>query len=159
MYSLFPRGGVPALCTRYSKKATTHAAVKTHAVPRMRPVIGRFTTEVENFHGRMAMVGIAMGTIFESTGLGRMPGQTIMQQFTTETGILTVPALAFVTVVTAAVIFETVNPATLRREEPELEVFTKPGFTPETEMLHGRLAMLGFAYALLSEQLYSTLVL
>jgi hypothetical protein len=51
------------------------------------------------------------------------------------------------------------NPVTIKNEEPELSVFEKPGFTLETEILHGRIAMLVFAYALASEQLYSTLAL
>ena len=40
-----------------------------------------------------------------------------------------------------------------------LDIFTTPGFTLETEILHGRMAMLAFAYTVLSEQLYTHLVL
>lgn len=122
--------------------------------PRMRTTFGRFTTDVENFHGRIAMIGITGCAVDET--FAKLP---IVQQFVTETGVSSIALLAFVTVVTSAFILETLNPTTIKREEPELEIFSKPGFTLETEILHGRIAMLAFAYAVLSEQLYSALIL
>lgn len=120
----------------------------------MTTTVGRFTTEVENFHGRLAMMGLA-GCALDET----MSKMTVVQQFVSETHVPSQAAFAFVAVVTTAVVLETFNPVTVKREEPVLDVFTNPGFTLETEILHGRLAMLGFAYTLLSEQLYSGLVL
>lgn len=116
--------------------------------------IGRFTTNVENFHGRIAMLGLA------GCSLNELVAKTpIVQQFVNETGVSELQAVAFVTVVTSAFVLETCNPTVVKKEEPELDVFTNPGFTLETEILHGRIAMLVFAYALVSEQLYSVLVL
>ncbi len=128
--------------------------VYTQATTRMRTTIGRFTTDVENFHGRIAMLGIT-GCAFDET-IQKLP---IVQQFVAETGIPSIDLIAFITIVTSAFILETFNPTTIRREEPELDIFTKPGFTLETEILHGRMAMLAFAYTVLSEQLYSGLIL
>lgn len=128
--------------------------VSVHASSRMRTTVGRFTTDVENFHGRIAMLGIT-GCALDET-FQKLP---IVSQFVQETGIPSVDVLAFVTVVTSAFVLETLNPTVIRQEEPELDVFSNPGFTKETEVLHGRIAMLAFAYALLSEQLYSKLVL
>jgi hypothetical protein len=121
---------------------------------KIRNVIGRFTTDVENFHGRIAMLGIT-GCALDET-LSKLP---ILQQITTETGIPSIQVIALVTVITSAFILEIINPVTVQTEEPELEIFTNPGFTLETEILHGRMAMLAFLYALVSEQLYSNLVL
>ena len=124
------------------------------SAPRTRITVGRFTTDVENFHGRIAMLGITGCTLDET--FQKIP---VVQQFVTETGIPSIDLLAFITIVTAAFILETFNPVVIRREEPELEIFTKPGFTLETEILHGRMAMLAFTYTVLSEQLYKQLVL
>lgn len=121
---------------------------------RTRTVVGRFTTQVENFHGRIAMLGIT-GCALDET-LSKLP---ILQQVTTETGIPSIQVIALITVITSAFVLEVINPVTIQTEEPELEIFTNPGFTLETEILHGRMAMLGFLYALVSEQLYSSLVL
>lgn len=124
------------------------------SAPRTRITVGRFTTDVENFHGRIAMLGITGCTLDET--FQKLP---VVQQFVTETGIPSIDLLAFITIVTTAFILETFNPVVIRREEPELEIFTKPGFTLETEILHGRMAMLAFAYTVLSEQLYKQLIL
>lgn len=121
---------------------------------RVQKTIGRFTTDIENFHGRLAMVGLT-GCAF-SEAISNIP---IVQQFVIETGVPSIDLLAFISIVTSAFILETVNPTTMTREEIELDVFSKPGFTLETEILHGRLAMLVFAYAVLEEQVYSKLVL
>lgn len=128
-------------------------------VPKTRPqrtmsTIGRFTTDVENFHGRLAMLGLV------GCGLNEVVSKTpIVTQFVSETGVSPLQITAFITVVTGAFILETINPITIKNEEPELSVFENPGFTLETEILHGRIAMLAFGYAILSEQLYSTLAL
>lgn len=126
----------------------------TQAIVRQRTTVGRFTTDVENFHGRIAMLGIT-GCALDET-IQKLP---IVQQFVSETGIPSIDLIAFITIVTSAFILETFNPTTIRKQEPELDIFTKPGFTLETEILHGRMAMLAFAYTVLSEQLYSQLIL
>jgi Chlorophyll A-B binding protein len=135
-------------------KYTTYRDISSLKMKKTRTVVGRFTTDVENFHGRIAMVGLT-GCALDET-LSKLP---ILQQLTTETGIPSIQIVAFVVVITTAFILETFNPVVVKTEEPELEIFTKPGFTLETEILHGRMAMLAFAYALLSEQLYAQLVL
>jgi hypothetical protein len=116
--------------------------------------VGRFTTDVENFHGRIAMLGIT-GCALDET-LSKLP---ILSQLSQETGLPTLQIIAVVTVITSAFVLEALNPVAIKTEEPELDIFTKPGFTLETEILHGRMAMLAFAYAVLSEQLYTNLVL
>jgi hypothetical protein len=121
---------------------------------RYQTTVGRFTTDVENFHGRMAMVGL-VGTTFGEE-FYKTP---IVQQFVSETGIPSIDLFAFVVVVTSLFILESVSPKTERREETELDVFSNPGFTLETEILHGRMAMLAFTYSTLYEQLYSKLSL
>jgi hypothetical protein len=145
----------PKVPVQYPKN---HTLVKIRTTPpkpvRMRTVYGRFTTDVENFHGRIAMLGLAGCTLDET--ISKLP---IIQQFVTETGISSIQLIAFITVVTSAFILETYNPVVIKKEEPELDIFTTPGFTLETEILHGRIAMLVFAYAVLSEQLYSVLAL
>lgn len=144
------------LQNNYSTRTVPTRGVKVYAssTPRLRTTVGRFTTDVENFHGRIAMLGIT-GCALDET-FQKIP---IVSQFVQETGVPSVDVLAFVTVVTSAFVLETLNPTVIRQEEPELDVFSNPGFTKETEILHGRIAMLAFAYALLSEQLYSRLVL
>lgn len=122
--------------------------------PRMRTTLGRFTTDVENLHGRIAMVGLCGCALDES--LTHIP---VVQQFVTETGMPSINLFAFVTFVTSVFILEAFNPITIRKEEPELDIFNNPGFTLETEILHGRMAMLAFAYVVLAEQLYAKLVL
>lgn len=136
------------------QKNDNHRNVYTRAITRMRTTVGRFTTDVENFHGRIAMLGIT-GCALDET-IQKIP---IVQQFVSETGIPSIDLIAFITIITSAFILETFNPITIRQEEPELDIFTNPGFTLETEILHGRLAMLAFAYTVLSEQLYSQLIL
>lgn len=142
--------------TSYSTRTSPLRCVKVYAssTPRLRTTVGRFTTDIENFHGRIAMLGIT-GCALDET-FQKLP---IVSQFVQETGIPSLDVLAFITVVTSAFVLETLNPTVIRQEEPELDVFSKPGFTKESEILHGRIAMLAFAYALLSEQLYSKLVL
>ncbi len=147
------------LTSKTISRVQTHAnkqnvPVSVSSTPRTRITVGRFTTDVENFHGRIAMLGIT-GCALDET-FQKLP---VVQQFVTETSIPSIDLLAFITVVTSAFVLETFNPVVIRQEEPELDVFSKPGFTLETEILHGRIAMLAFAYTVLSEQLYKQLVL
>lgn len=132
--------------------------VKQMIVPiratRIQKTFGRFTTDVENFHGRLAMLGITGCAIDET--LQKLP---VVQQWVAETGVPSNVLFAFIVVATATFILETVNPATPSRSEPELNVFSKPGFTLETEILHGRMAMLAFAYTVIGEQVTSKLLL
>lgn len=137
------------------KNSTKRNHVITHA-NRLRTQItkGRFTTDVENFHGRIAMIGIT-GCAFGEQ-FAKLP---IVQQVTIETGLTPLQTLALVTVITSAFVLETLNPVTIKNEEIELDVLSNPGFTLETEILHGRIAMLAFAWAVLGEELYSKLFL
>lgn len=116
--------------------------------------VGRFTTDVENFHGRIAMLGMT-GCAFDET-IQRIP---VVQQIVTETGLTSFQIIAIITAVTAVFILETINPSSDRRPEKELAVFSKPGFTLETEIFHGRMAMLAFAYTVIGEQVSNTLLL
>lgn len=138
-----------------NKRTTT----RTHGIPppsarfhRVQNTIGRFNTDVENFHGRMAMLGLVGCALDEY-----VYNTPIVQQFVAETGIPSVDVGAFVVVVTAIIILEALNPKTERRVERQLQVFSHPGFTLETEILHGRLAMLAFLFVVVSEQVYGHL--
>lgn len=130
------------------------ARIPVRTTPRIQKTLGRFTTDVENFHGRLAMLGITGCALDES--IQKLP---IVQQWVSETGVPAYQLFAFVAAVTTVFVLETINPVVTTKNEKELDVFSNPGFTLETEILHGRIAMLAFAYAVLIEQVYSTLVL
>lgn len=133
------------------RKRTTIVA---KAMPKLRVTVGRFTTEVENFHGRIAMLGIT-GCAFGEQ-FAQLP---IVQQFTLETGLTGIQTLALVTIITSAFILEALNPVTIKNVEEELDVLARPGFTKEAEILNGRVAMLAFAWAVLGEEVYNKLFL
>ena len=121
---------------------------------RKQMTFGRFTTNVENFHGRLAMLGLtgcSLGEIIKK--------MTFIQQFVTETEIKEYQLTSLIIVTTSIFILEIINPLTMKRVEKELDVFTNPGFNLETEIFHGRMAMLVFAYFIISEQTYNTPVL
>lgn len=133
------------------RKRTTIVA---KAIPKLRVTVGRFTTEVENFHGRIAMLGIT-GCAFGEQ-FAQLP---IVQQFTLETGLTGIQTLALITIITSAFILEALNPVTIKNVEEELDVLARPGFTKEAEILNGRVAMLAFAWAVLGEEVYNKLFL
>lgn len=133
------------------RKRTTIVA---KAMPKLRVTVGRFTTEVENFHGRIAMLGIT-GCAFGEQ-FAQIP---IVQQFTLETGLSGLQILALITIITSAFILEAFNPVTIKNVEEELDVLARPGFTKEAEILNGRVAMLAFAWAVLGEEVYNKLFL
>lgn len=133
------------------RKRTTIVA---KAMPRLRVTVGRFTTEVENFHGRIAMLGIT-GCAFGEQ-FSQLP---IVQQVTLETGLTGIQTLALITIITSAFILEALNPVTIKNVEEELDVLARPGFTKEAEILNGRVAMLAFAWAVLGEEIYNKLFL
>ena len=133
------------------RKRTTIVA---KAIPKLRVTVGRFTTEVENFHGRIAMLGIT-GCAFGEQ-FAQLP---IVQQFTLETGLTGIQTLALITIITSAFILEALNPVTIKNVEEELDVLARPGFTKEAEILNGRVAMLAFAWAVLGEEIYNKLFL
>lgn len=115
--------------------------------------IGRFNTNIENFHGRLAMLGIfgcSLNEIFEE--------QTIIQQFVNETGIPSYQIISFICFTTLIFLLEIINPITELRIEKELSVFTNPGFTIDTEVLHGRMAMLVFMYIITNEYIYNSII-
>ena len=115
----------------------------------------RFTLAVERFHGRIAMVGLTTGGLLEHFGY-KLP---IATQLATETGLSTSVIGATVAAITTALVLEAVNPVSKRIEaEVPPAVFSNPGFTSETEILHGRIAMLAFAYVVLAER-FTTMVL
>ena len=123
-------------------------------VPTVAMTAGTFTTATENLHGRIAMCGLTAAYIIEqSTGI------PIGQQITSITGQSLMNVGAFVTLVTLGFILYVFNPTTPRRFEEELQVWDKPGFTLETEILHGRIAMLGFTFAFIAEILSKHLML
>lgn len=138
---------VPKLQNAISRKYTVTVQAK-----RSVKTIGRFTTTVENFHGRLAMLGITGCAVGEM--VSKVP---IADQINLEIGLSPIEALATITVVTSVFILEAFNPAVEKNEEEELDVFSNPGFTLETEILHGRIAMLAFAYILMSEAFYQIL--
>lgn len=146
----------PMASSSSSKKPnyTMYRDLKPIKRPRLQKVVGRFTTGVENFHGRLAMLGMTGCTVGEQ--MFHIP---ILQQLSNETNLTAIQIIAGVAFITNLFILETFNPATTVIEEPELDIFTKPGFTLETEILHGRMAMLAFFYTVLSEVLYKSLVL
>lgn len=121
---------------------------------RYNTTIGRFTRDVENFHGRLAMIGIIGSTFGEE-----VYNTPIVKQIVIETGIPSIDIFAFIVVTTVLFILQTINPSTTSHIEKELDVFSNPGFTLETEILHGRMAMLAFTYSVLVEQLFSKLTL
>jgi hypothetical protein len=58
--------------------------------PRTVRTIGRFTTDVENFHGRLAMLGLV------GCGLNEIVSKTpIVTQFVSETGVSALQITAF----------------------------------------------------------------
>lgn len=118
-----------------------------NAPPSVIMTVGRFTTNVENLHGRLAMLGITGCAIQEHMG----NGLTIGQQLTSVTGASVTTAAAVVSAITLGFILHVLNPNTIRRFESDPMVWGKPGFTVGSEILNGRLAMLGFAYAFVSE--------
>ena len=114
----------------------------------------RFTLKTENFHGRLAMLGMTVGGAMEHFGY-KLP---IVDQVPSEFGIPFMTVAAAVGVLTSAFVLEAVNPVTEVKKEQVIDVFSKPGFSKETEILHGRIAMLAFAYAIVAEQFTSNVL-
>lgn len=96
----------------------------------------------------MAMVSLTACTLLEETTRTMVP-----QQLGPHAGDVAVA----VGVITLGFLLQAANGATVP-EEP-LDVLGAPGWTLETEILHGRLAMLAFAYVLVAEGLYGHPVL
>jgi hypothetical protein len=139
-----------------SKKAVIKVPA-TYAKNTLFPTVrvpARFTIDTERFHGRLAMVGLTGSAIMEHIGY-KLP---VMQQITTELGVSFMTVAGVVTIITSAILLETINPQTERVEEQVPQVWSKPGFSVETEILHGRLAMLAFAYTLIAENFTSTVL-
>lgn len=132
------------LPTKYSKSPLVSQA-KVIAIPRP-PHRNTFNTEVENFHGRMAMLGLVGITVTE-----KITGLTLPQQIVHETGFRFMDVSFSVACLTGFFILRALNPKNQPHSEEEVDTLSSPGFTPETELLHGRIAMLGFAYIVLAE--------
>lgn len=139
------------LTRKVSVVSSAQKAVVSNKVVR---VPFRFSLKTENFHGRLAMIGMTTAGVFEHFGY-KLP---IIDQIQTEFGIPFMTVAATVSVLTSAFILEAVNPVTEVKEEQAINVFSKPGFSKETEILHGRIAMLAFAYALVAEQFTATVL-
>ena len=122
------------------------ARAKIIAIPYDNRTRKSFSREVENLHGRLAMIGITGVSIVE-----RMSGLTFPDQVMTETGFKFEDVAAVVALATTFFILRAANPKNETHEVQDLDVFSSPGFTSGTEILHGRLAMLGFAYIVLAE--------
>ncbi len=118
---------------------------KVIAIPRP-PPRNTFNAEVENFHGRIAMLGLVGITVTE-----KITGMTLPQQVVQETGIKFMDVSFGVACLTGFFILRALNPKNQPDIEEEIDTLSSPGFTRETEILHGRIAMLGFAYIVLAE--------
>lgn len=153
---------------------------KSTSVPQVasKRIFGRFNTDIENIHGRIAMTGITIGAINELTAHIRdssvASSPTMYDQLVNDTQFAiesvtkihnNVPVHVTSTGVTASIVFITsffiiqafgdIN----KTYEDEVQVFSKPGFTRESEILNGRVAMLVAMYILLSEQIYHHLLI
>jgi Chlorophyll A-B binding protein len=123
------------------------------------PVIGRFTVDAEVAHGRLAMLGLA-GSFATCRLAPQHPG--LIAQVDAALSLASVPlpyAVAAVSLVTAGFIAHAANPTTQRSQEDAVPVWDNPGWTIESEVLNGRLAMLAFSYVLIADALYGKVVL
>ena len=155
--------------------AATKTTTKVVAMPMSKRVFGRFNTDVENIHGRIAMMGITLGSLNElTTQIKEGLAPTMYEQLVDDTQFVVesvtkspnhIPIHVSSAGVTATLVFITsffiiqALGDTKAKYEDELEVFSKPGFTRESEILNGRIAMLVAMYILLSEQIYHHLLI
>lgn len=137
-----------------TKKLSVVPSVQKSVSTKVVRVPFRFSFKTENFHGRLAMIGMTAAGAMEHFGY-KLP---IMDQIQTEFGIPFMTVAATVGVLTSAFVLEAVNPVTEMKEEQVIDVFSNPGFSKETEILHGRIAMLAFAYALVAEHFTSNVL-
>ena len=130
MSSLIRASIKPSYYKRYETKAS--AERKTSRVPKLTPIDSPkdFLSVAERVNGRAAMIGFTSAVIDEV-----MTGSSISTQFHDNIGLsVAVASLAFLG--TAA------NP----KDEGYIQGFWKP----ETELVNGRLAMVGIASLLLT---------
>lgn len=107
---------------------------------------GRFTVDNENFHGRLAMASlVACATVehFQRVGINEQVQKITHVSPSTVGAVIAATTIVF--------ILQSINPKAMGSYENEVRVFDKPGFTQETEILHGRIAMMVFAYAVIAE--------
>lgn len=153
-----------------SPKTSQNAVQNTKlSTPVSKRVFGRFSTDVENLHGRIAMMGITIGSLNELTNTIKQGfAPTMYDQLVDDTQFVVTKSSNLnvsSTDVTAALVFITsffiiqALGDTKAKYEDELQVFSKPGFTRESEILNGRIAMLVAMYILLSEQIYHHLLI
>lgn len=109
---------------------------------------GRFNIETENFHGRMAMI-----SLIPCVALEKLKGIQIPDQIASVTHLPLSTVGGIIVFVTMGFILHSVNPKTEGAFQQDLRVFENPGFTLETEVLHGRIAMMVFSYAIIAELL------
>jgi hypothetical protein len=76
---------------------------------------------------------------------------TIPQQLDLIPGLHFTQVAEVVAAVTTLFVLRAMNPDNHVEAEPEPAVWDHPGFTQETEILHGRIAMLTFAYIVIVE--------
>ena len=134
MSSLIRASIKPSYYKRYETKAS--AERKTSRVPKLTPIDRPkdFLSVAERVNGRAAMIGFTSAVVDEV-----MTGSSISTQFHDNIGLsVAVASLAFLG--TAA------NP----KDEGYVQGFWKP----ETELVNGRLAMVGIASLLLTESLH-----
>ena len=134
MSSLIRASIKPSYYKRYETKAS--AERNTSRVPKLTPIDRPkdFLSVAERVNGRAAMIGFTSAVVDEV-----MTGSSISTQFHDNIGLsVAVASLAFLG--TAA------NP----KDEGYVQGFLKP----ETELVNGRLAMVGIASLLLTESLH-----
>jgi hypothetical protein len=134
MSSLIRASIKPSYYKRYETKAS--AERNTSRVPKLTPIDRPkdFLSVAERVNGRAAMIGFTSAVVDEV-----MTGSSISTQFHDNIGLsVAVASLAFLG--TAA------NP----KDEGYVQGFWKP----ETELVNGRLAMVGIASLLLTESLH-----
>ena len=92
---------------------TTKAVPSRNQTVRMRKTEGRFTTDVENLHGRLAMLGLT-GCALDET----LSKTSVVQQLVTETGIPSIDVLAFITVAMASLSWRRSTRSPFKRRSP-----------------------------------------
>lgn len=105
-----------------------------------------FTRDIENAHGRLAMLGIVGVATVE-----RYTSMPLPIQLAKELGVDLSNITAFVALVTFFFVLKSIGPLDVSEAPEEIDTLSAPGFTLETEILHGRVAMLGFAYLVAAE--------
>ena len=137
MSSLICASVKPSYYKRYQTKASAEGETSSVRSPSKLKPLGRpndFLSVAERVNGRAAMIGFTSAAVDEI-----MTGNSISTQFHDNIGLsIAVASLAFLG--TAA--------------DPKDEGYIQGFWKPETELVNGRLAMVGIASLLLTESLH-----